>query len=429
MSATRSPKVSERVAPKPADPQPKKKKGAEDDDGPDFRTLLHAWLESHRSSLLDSLRRLGKQPIGSFFTCLVMAVALSLPMGLSLILSNIERLGGSWQRAAQISLYLKLDTSVRDGEALREQIRTLPGVADAEYVSREQALNEFQQQSGLGEALRELPENPLPGVVVVTPNEVDKPALDALRQRLAELPHVELAQLDLVWVERLAAILKLGDRFVFGLTVLLVSALLLVIGNTIRLHIENRRTEIEVIKLVGGTDSYVRRPFLYMGALYGLGAGILSWGVLAFGLNWLNDAVVDLSGLYGSDFALAGVPSADGLSLLLGAAIRLHIENRRTEIEVIKLVGGTDSYVRRPFLYMGALYGLGAGILSWGVLAFGLNWLNDAVVDLSGLYGSDFALAGVPSADGLSLLLGAVLLGYIGAWIAVARHLSELAPR
>lgn len=342
MSATRSPKVSERVAPKAADPQPeKKKKGGDEDDGPDFRTLLHAWLESHRSSLMDSLRRLGKQPIGSFFTCLVMAVALSLPMGLSLILGNIERLGGSWQRAAQISLYLKLDSSVRDGEALREQIKTLPGVADAEYVSREQALGEFQQQSGLGEALRELPENPLPGVVVVTPNEVDKPALEALRQRLAELPHVELAQLDLVWVERLAAILKLGDRFVFGLTVLLVSALLLVIGNTIRLHIENRRTEIEVIKLVGGTDSYVRRPFLYMGALYGFGAGILSWGVLAFGLNWLNDAVVDLSGLYGSDFALAGVPSADGLSLLLGA----------------------------------------------------------------------------------------VLLGYIGAWIAVARHLSELAPR
>lgn len=118
----------------------------------------------------------------------------------------------------------------------------------------------------------------MPGVVVVTPAEVDKPALEALRQRLAELPKVELAQLDLVWVERLAAILKLGDRFVFGLTVLLVSALLLVIGNTIRLHIENRRTEIEVIKLVGGTDAYVRRPFLYMGALYGLGAGVLSWG-------------------------------------------------------------------------------------------------------------------------------------------------------
>ncbi|WP_219062855.1 permease-like cell division protein FtsX [Pseudomonas sp. UMAB-08] len=342
MSATRSPKVSERVAPKAAEPQPqKKKKPRDDDDGPDFGTLLHAWLEAHRSSVLDSVRRLGKQPIGSFFTCLVMAIALSLPMGLSLLLNNVERLGGSWQRAAQISLYLELDASASEGSALREQIQRMPGVAEAEYISKDQALVEFQQQSGLGEALKELPQNPLPGVVLVTPNEVDKPALEALRTRLAELPKVQQAQLDLVWVERLAAILKLGDRFVFGLTVLLVLALLLVIGNTIRLHIENRRVEIEVIKLVGGTDAYVRRPFLYMGALYGLGAGFLSWGVLAFGLDWLNDAVVGLAGLYGSDFSLAGVPLADGFSLLLGA----------------------------------------------------------------------------------------VLLGYIGAWIAVARHLRELAPR
>ncbi len=340
MSTTRTPKVSERVAPKPADPQPAKKKH-DDDDGPDFRTLLHAWLESHRASMADSLRRLGKQPIGSFFTCLVMAVALSMPMGLSLLLKNVEKLGGSWQRAAQISLYLKLDAGSREGEALRDEIKGMPGVADAQYVSREQALEEFQQQSGLGEALRELPDNPLPGVVVVTPTEVDKPALEALRQRLSELPRVDVAQLDLVWVERLAAILKLGDRFVFGLAVMLISALLLVIGNTIRLHIENRRTEIEVIKLVGGTDAYVRRPFLYMGALYGLGAGVIAWGILAFGLNWLNEAVVGLSGLYGSDFALGGVPAFDGLSLLIGA----------------------------------------------------------------------------------------VLLGYIGAWIAVARHLNELAPR
>jgi cell division transport system permease protein len=343
MSATRSPKVSERVSPKAADPDPKKKqkKNSHDDDGPDFGTLLNAWLEAHRSSLIDSLRRLGKQPIGSFFTCLVMAIALSLPMGLSLLLNNVERLGGSWQRAAQISIYLKLDASASQGEKLRNDIRLMPGVAEAEYISREQALAEFQQQSGLGEALKELPENPLPGVVLVTPDEVDKPALEALRTQLAGMPHVEQAQLDLVWVERLAAILKLGDRFVFGLTVLLVSALLLVIGNTIRLHIENRRTEIEVIKLVGGTDSYVRRPFLYMGALYGLGAGFLSWGVLEYGLGWLDGAVVGLAGLYGSDFSLAGVPVADGLSLLLGA----------------------------------------------------------------------------------------VLLGYIGAWIAVARHLRELAPR
>ncbi|KRW63292.1 permease-like cell division protein FtsX [Stutzerimonas nitrititolerans] len=310
-------------------------------DEPDFKSLFHAWLESHRASLVDSVGRLVKQPIGSFFTCLVMAVALSLPMGLALLLDNVERLGGSWQRAAQISLYLQLETDAAAGQALREQILEMPDVADAEWISREQALEEFQQLSGLGEALRELPDNPLPGVVVVTPNEVDKAKLEALRQRLAELPGVEQAQLDLLWVERLAAILKLGDRFVFGLTLLLIATLLLVIGNTIRLHIENRRTEIEVVKLVGGTDGYVRRPFLYMGALYGLGAGLIAWLLLAYGLGWLNEAVIDLAGLYGSDFGLAGVPTEDGFSLVLGA----------------------------------------------------------------------------------------LLLGYIGAWLAVARHLSELAPR
>jgi cell division transport system permease protein len=117
------------------------------------------------------------------------------------------------------------------------------------------------------------------------------------------------------------------------------------------------------------------------------------------------------------------------LLLVIGNTIRLHIENRRSEIEIIKLVGGTDAYVRRPFLYMGALYGFGAGVFAWLLLAFGLDWLNDAVVRLAGLYGSDFALGGVPSSDGFSLLLGAVLLGYIGAWLAVARHLNELAPR
>ena len=336
MSAIRNPKAAERIG-GPAAVAPAGGKKPESD----FRRHLRAWLESHRASLLDSLRRLVRQPFGSFFTCLVMAVALSLPMGLSLLLGNLERLGGSWQKAAQISVFLKMDVGDAQGEKLRDEVASMPGVAQAEWISREQALQEFQQGSGLGQALRELPENPLPGVILVTPHEVDKATLEALRNKLAEVPKVEQAQLDMVWVERLTAILRLGDRFVFGLSLLLIAALLLVIGNTIRLHIENRRNEIEVIKLVGGTDSYVRRPFLYMGALYGAGAGLLAWGLLAYGLDWLNGAVMRLAGLYGSDFALLGVPAEDGLSLLLAA----------------------------------------------------------------------------------------LLLGYIGAWLAVARHLSELSPR
>lgn len=329
-------RVSERAGVLPKKPNDKRPANE-----PDFSTLLLSWLDSHRASLADSLRRLGRQPIGSFFTCLVMAIALSLPMGLSLLLDNVERLGGSWQRAAQISLFMQLDVDNAEGERLRAQIAEWPDVAAADWVSREQALAELEQQAGLGEALKELPENPLPGVILVTPKQIDKAGLESLRQHLAELPGVQQAQLDLLWVERLGAILGLGERFIFGLAVLLVLALLLVIGNTIRLHIENRRSEIEVIKLVGGTDSYVRRPFLYMGALYGFGAGLLAWLVLVYGLDWLNHAVVRLAGLYGSDFALAGVPLEDGLSLLAGA----------------------------------------------------------------------------------------ILLGYIGAWLAVARHLRELAPR
>lgn len=321
--------------------QPKKSRERVEKESTDWGQLFSAYGESHRASLVDSLKRMFGHPFGSFFTCLVMGITLSLPMGLSLLLGNVERLGGSWQRAAQISLYLDLKTDESQGQDLREQIERMPDVIEAQLISREDALKELQEQSGLGEALKELPENPLPAVISVTPKQVDRNQLDALRQRLAELPGVQQAQLDLVWVERLSAILKLGDRFVFGLTVVLVLTLLLVIGNTIRLHIENRRNEIEVIKLVGGTDGYVRRPFLYMGALYGLGAGILSWALLEFGLNWLNASVTNLAGLYGSDFTLAGVPLGDGLSLTTGA----------------------------------------------------------------------------------------VLLGWIGAWLAVARHLRELAPR
>ncbi|CDF81772.1 cell division protein FtsX [Pseudomonas knackmussii B13] len=319
------------------------KKGRErvEKESSDWGQLFNAYAESHRASLVDSLKRMISHPFGSFFTCLVMGITLSLPMGLSLLLGNVERLGGSWQRAAQISLYLDIKATENQGQELREQIERMPDVIEAQLISSDEALKELQEQSGLGEALKELPDNPLPAVISVTPKQIDKNQLDALRQRLSELPGVQQAQLDLVWVERLSAILKLGDRFVFGLTVLLVLTLLLVIGNTIRLHIENRRNEIEVIKLVGGTDGYVRRPFLYMGALYGLGAGVLSWALLEFGLDWLNASVVNLAGLYGSDFALAGVPLGDGLSLTIGA----------------------------------------------------------------------------------------VLLGWIGAWLAVARHLRELAPR
>lgn len=287
----------------------------------DWSALLRAYVESHRASLVDSLRRLFAQPLGSFFTCLAMGVALALPMGLALLLDSVERLGGSWQRAAQISVYLNLDVAEVEGQALREQIISIPGVQDALWISSEQGLAELEARSGMGDALRELPDNPLPAVIQVTPDHVDRQGLEALRHLLGEMSGVDQAVLDMQWVERLSAILALGQHFVFGLSVLLIVALLLVIGNTIRLHIENRRDEIAVIKMVGGTDGYVRRPFLYAGTLYGLFAGLFAWLVLAFGLDWLDGAVAQLASLYGSDFSLGGVPFSDAIYLLISAML------------------------------------------------------------------------------------------------------------
>lgn len=285
------------------------------------RAMLHSWLASHKSSCIDSAQRIVRQPFGSFFTCLVIAVALSLPMGLTLLLNNLNELGASWQQAARISVFFQLETSDKQAKSVLESLQEHSGIAEASWISREQALQNFSSFSGLGQVLQELPDNPLPSSLLITPAQVDPAALQELVHSLQNMPHVQQVQLDLQWVERLAAMLKLGERFIFALTVLLIAALLLVVGNTIRLHIENRRIEIEVIKLVGGTDGYVRRPFLYMGALYGIGGGCLAWLLLLWGFSWMNESVVDLAGLYGSDFRLAGVPLEDGISLLIGAVL------------------------------------------------------------------------------------------------------------
>lgn len=309
--------------------QPGKRIGATERryvDGPpseatEARVQLQAWLASHKASFLDSALRIARQPFGSFFTCLVIAVALSLPMGLTLLLNNLNQLGASWQQAAQISVFFQLNTTDQQAQQLLADLEAHNGIADVQWISREQALQDFSSFSGLGQVLQELPDNPLPSSLLITPTQVDPEELQDLVHSLENMPHVQQVQLDLQWVERLATMLKLGERFIFALTLLLLAALLLVVGNTIRLHIENRRIEIEVVKLVGGTDGYVRRPFLYMGALYGVGGGCLAWLLLVLGFAWLNESVVELASLYASDFRLAGVPLEDGFSLLIGAVL------------------------------------------------------------------------------------------------------------
>lgn len=290
---------------------------------PDWKHPLRGWAASHRDSARQAVLRVRQQPLNSLLTILVMTIVLALPMGLAVLVGQVERLGVDWQRAAQLSVYLDTDLPADRAAELRDQIAGLEDVEAVELLDPDAALTEFQTHSGMGEALEQLAYNPLPAVILVTPADIEggASALQPLRDRLAGLAGVDLVQIDLLWVERLTAILAMIERFTGGLAVLLILALLLVVTNTIRLAIESRREEIQVIKLVGGTDAFVRRPFLYIGVLYGFVAGLLAWLLLIGGLAWLNATVRQVAALYQSDFQLTGMPAEDGVMLIAGAML------------------------------------------------------------------------------------------------------------
>lgn len=288
-----------------------------------WRHPLRSWANSHRDSARLALQRLAHAPVSTLMIVLVMSIVLALPMGLAVLIDQVEQLGVDWQRAAQLSVYLEDELDAEDAAGLQQRIEVRPDVAATELLDRELALVEFQQHSGLGDALQQLAYNPLPNLILVTPQSIEggAAALQPLRDQLAQLAGVDEVQIDLLWVERLTAILKMLERFTGGLAALLIIALLLVMANTIRLAIESRREEILVVKLVGGTDAFVRRPFLYLGLYYGALAGVLAWLLVVAGLYWLNRTVEQVAALYQSDFALTGMPVSDGVMLMAGGML------------------------------------------------------------------------------------------------------------
>lgn len=286
---------------------------------------LKGYLANHREVAQVSLKRLFAAPASTVMTWAVIAIALALPAGLFLFLQNAQQLSSGWERAAQISVYLKLSVSDQQGRRLGEELRQRQDVKEVHYITADQALAEFRELSGFGEALEYLNENPLPAVIVVFPKTEDGSLATTrvLLDELRSMPQVEQAKLDLQWLQRLFGIMALGQRAVLILAGLLSLAVLLVIGNTIRLAIEARRAEIVVVKLVGGTDAFVRRPFLYTGIWYGIGGGLLAWVLLNLVLFWLRAPVSSIVSAYGSSFELAGLGIAAtlillGLSALLG---------------------------------------------------------------------------------------------------------------
>lgn len=282
---------------------------------------LKAWRRHHAHMAIDSLKRLLATPLASLMTWAVLAIAISLPVGLYVFLNNAQLVSSNWDGSAQISLYLKMQVNEAEGQKLSRKIQTFTEVAETRYLSRQQTLAEFKEFSGFGEALDYLDDNPLPSVIVVRPSITGLEGQQDLVKRLEALPEVEEAQLDLAWVKRLYHIMELGQRLISALGLLLGLAVILVIGNTIRLAIENRRQEIIVIKLIGASNAFVRRPFLYTGIWYGLGGGLLAWLLINLSLFWLDAPVRSLASSYASDFSLIGLSFKASLLLVLSSII------------------------------------------------------------------------------------------------------------
>lgn len=280
------------------------------------------YLQLHRQELRNSYIQLIKTPIATLMTIAVLGIAIALPAGLQLMLKNASTVSADWDGATRISLYLNSDISPDSAGQLLERIKIRLDVEAAEMIDQQQALEEFEALSGLGDALGQLDSNPLPIVIEILPtNQFSDPqASEAMLETFRMMPEVDVAKLDLEWVKRLYYLLELVDRFVYALAVMLGLAVLLIVGNTIRLAIQNRREEIVIIKLIGATNAFIRRPFLYTGLWYGLGGGLFALMLISAALFWLAAPVNQLAAQYSSQYFLQGLSLNEVFQLMLFSA-------------------------------------------------------------------------------------------------------------
>lgn len=278
----------------------------------------------HLQALIGSLGRLTRNPFSTALTLLVIGLALSLPTALRLFILNAQLATGGFPNAVDLSVYFKADVPLAKAQQLAHNARERPEVASVELIPSDQAMEEFRTYSGFGAALDTLKENPLPHTLRVRPrSEAQSPAsVETLRRYFAAWPEVDIVQVDTDWVKRFNAIIDVLRRLLAIVAVLLGAGVLAVIFNTTRLEILNRRSEIEVTKLVGGSNAFVRRPFLYTGALYGLGGALLAWAIVEIAVLVLSQSIATLAALYGTRFSLQG-PSAGDVGILLAAGFAL----------------------------------------------------------------------------------------------------------
>jgi len=273
----------------------------------------------HLHALLFTLRRLVSTPVSSALNILIMGIAISLPVGMYVLLQNVQDLSAQVSTAPQISVFLALNADRDEVAQIGKRLELHQAITRTEFVPRARALEQLKRIGGLGDVIDGLNQNPLPDAYIVYPKTSDPQALEALRGELQKWPKVEHAQLDTAWARKLSALLGFVRLGVLILAGLLSIALVAITFNTIRLQILTQRQEIEIAKLIGATDSFIRRPFLYFGFVQGLAAGAAAWLIIAASLALLNAKLGALAHFYGSDFALRYLTAGDSLSLLLFA--------------------------------------------------------------------------------------------------------------
>ncbi len=286
---------------------------------PGLRDRLTAYLREHYRTLVLSLSKLYSTPFSSIMTIAVIGIALALPCGMYLLLLNLQSIAGEWDQATQITLYLEQNVTDDQVRGLENILNFRAELAKVEFTSAEQALTDFREHSGLADVIDSLDKNPLPATFKLYPTESAQApaALQALTEELQAIPEVEHAQLDMQWLQRLYSLMDIARRISLMIAVMLAISVLLVVGNTIRLDIQNRREEIEVTKLIGGTNAFIRRPFLYGGLCYGILGGLLALLITQVALVMLAHPVKRLAGLYSSDYQLSGLGVSGNLLLIL----------------------------------------------------------------------------------------------------------------
>ena len=295
----------------------------------------------HQDTARNAMRRLASTPMATLLTCLVIAISLTLPTLLYLATDNLREVASRWDGTPRMTLFLQKNLSVNQVKGLQREIQSENNIAQIQYLTPEESLAEYEAFSGNSNLVRHLDENPLPAVFIIHFNNDIQPATaHTLQQTLLKRQEVELAQLDLEWVQRLHQLNRLARQASLTLGALFGITVLLAIGNTIRLAVENRRAEIRIIKLVGGTNGYVTLPFLYMGLWYGLIGGVISWILTGSLIFWMSDSLNELARLYDSSFDPAGpdimiglmLCSSGGLLGLAGAFISCSKQLRNVEI-------------------------------------------------------------------------------------------------